>query len=160
MREIKFRGKDIHGVWRYGYLFQGKTKNNEKYSVILKQSRYNSDDRLYEDLPFAFYKDEVYVINPDTIGQFTGLHDKNGKEIYEGDILLRKCFNPNSQTLEKVEYKSEVYFSTTTNPSGWRIKNSTKTGGWSAPLSQVKIYNNEAVFIGNIHDNPELLKQL
>jgi uncharacterized phage protein (TIGR01671 family) len=70
MREIKFRGKRIdNGEWVYGYYcFNGYT-DEQKHFII-------------PDYASAFYGIEVI---PETVGQFTGLHDKNGKEIYEGD---------------------------------------------------------------------------
>ena len=66
MREIKFRGKRVdNSKWVYGY-----------YLVA-------------GGIPFisTFGEKEPIAVIPETVGQYTGLHDKNGKEIYEGDIL-------------------------------------------------------------------------
>lgn len=137
MREIKFRGKRYgDGAWVYGSLYQG-IKEGEKYSIILTDSGYDlapPDDR---DLAIAFAENEVNVLIPDTVGQFTGLHDKNGKEIYEGNI---------------VRYDM-----------GGECEVSYCIGGGFAGFDLSPAFHDEhqltdVEVIGNIHDNPELLK--
>ena len=132
MREILFRGKrTINGDWVYGYFVRGNERKSLRDSIFV----YDSETQSFND----------YKINPSTLGQYTGLTDKNGKRIFEGDIVKTDKFSePNKQYIIKYDLqfgafigqdRYNVYFVTFDGDSG------------------------DFEIIGNIHDNPELLEK-
>lgn len=76
MRVIKFRGRTKEGIWVYGHLTEFHYPDNIKPRVCFIWEQ--SEDR---------YRIEKTQVDANTIGQFTGLHDSRGNEIYEGDLV-------------------------------------------------------------------------
>lgn len=139
MREIKFRGKTgtTEGKkWVYGYLYKIKSFFSEDYQYFIK------NEHLQET-----------SVDEETIGQYTGLKDKNGKEIYEGDILLAPewfgtlkcvCIYQQENTVNPIQgfglYSYDSYFK--------KYNTLVESDEWD-----------EFKVIGNIYDNPELLEE-
>lgn len=143
MRTIKFRGKNLHnGKWVCGYLSDVDNTPIGKVGII------NSK-------PFSGCEESTMVI-AESIGQFTGLHDKNGKEIYECDVLKN---NLSDNPFGVVTWHNDGYFFIDCGFGKFPIN----ANGYN-PLGKMlvlKIDNVKDVFfevIGNIHDNPELME--
>ena len=141
MRTIKFRGRRIdNNEWVYGYLYRLQLTNGEA-CVILTQDNNHLDNSLKPKyhLAFTLWVD-LFIVDTITVGQFTGLYDKNGKEIYEGDIVKR---TDGYSYIVKYEFGS---FYT-------RL-----IGGDKEDVYRLALFNNKTVIVGNIHDNPDLMK--
>lgn len=140
-REIKFRGYAtgigwvegslINNLWKYSEHSQYE-KGSPCYEIITGQ--YNGD--CWSDVAEQ-EGDAIVSVVPQSVGQFTGLLDKNGREIYEGDVIkwIHKHgdFEPTEQ-VSTVEYQKY-------------------SDGWIG----YEVFN-DAEIIGNLYENPELLK--
>ena len=143
MREIKFRGIDCSGQWVYGDLIH---KRHDKEAVLIQD--------------YTGLGSDVDTI---TIGQYTGLKDKNGKEIYEGDIVKKKEIGGYRMVYIGIVryYDKDCRFgidTTTTNKFTKRLLFTDGECSFNDGHCTIT-YTNEYEIIGNIHDNPELIKE-
>lgn len=132
MREILFRAKHIHalpqnehldGTWVYGYLCY------ENYINTVDEDKYGGK-----------FTSEI-LIDPETVCQYTGLIDRNGRKIFEGDIVKHNI----SDTIGTVKWYCEDY-------AGWCVDD--------IHIGEQQFTDemwNECEVIGNIFDNPELI---
>lgn len=141
MREILFRGKTSDGEWVEGILF-----NAEEDTFIIPHGNEYSYDPM-EGLAFDVYGCKVA---PETVGQYTGLTDKNGKRIFEGDICKFKRFND-------VHIGKVVFNVTTASFIMWYQPIVGAYGEKATQKMLLSVCDNIEV-IGNIHDDPELLR--
>ena len=142
-REIKFRGKvSKTKLWVYGDLLHVGN------GCIITTNSELGETLPDGDIGLAYNRNEFAVVVPETVGQFTGLLDKNGKEIYEGDII--RSYDSNGETITHyIEWKERDAVYRATNIKYPLL------GGWAY---QDWIDECEKEIIGNVFDNPELLK--
>ena len=126
-------------------LFRGKSRDTNKWvfgSFVSDACGISREEYLneYGDIGLIM----TYVI-PETVGQYTGLTDKNGKKIFEGDIV-KFC------DIKGVINYSMGCYCVKTNKPDWKSRNN--------PAIDIVLneYENEIEILGNMHDNPELLK--
>ena len=129
----KFRGRSVEAFseeeWKYGYLIE-----DEGYSFIINQ---------------VIEANEQYItigswcpVNPDTLGQSTGLKDKNGKEIFAGDIVK----------MAKDVYSEPTYYEVVRHYGGAYRLESKQHG------CELWLRHTDCEVVGNIYENPELLE--
>ena len=132
MREILFRGKRAdNGEWLEGDLFCGKVRRYIRYPE--NETYYTHDSVI-----------------PETIGQYTGLTDKKGKKIFEGDVCrFREWSQGDMCWIGKVHYEHQQF-----------VISGDKNEECESPFTLVmsRFISENIEVIGNIHDNPELLK--
>lgn len=166
MREILFRGKRKgNGKWIYGFLVPKETNSYADGFLII-------DGALnYDELDDYQPSYSVYSVVPETVGQYTGLTDKNGKKIFEGDIIRYADNDEYEMYLESIEYPEEyegVDFSRM-----WTVDKVVYGDKIGYPAFDLNAHDFDCnglaelsenggqwfyEVIGNIHDNPELLE--
>lgn len=133
MRRNLFRGKTNSGKWVQGYFAEDERDNYQ--ALIICNISVDIDERNSDILSH-----EIHVVDPSTLGQCTGLKDKNGKSIFEGDIL--RCYRGGMINIDIAvwdEKYSRYIFANKVEPPR----------NFSMPYD----YNNDGIeIVGNIHD--------
>lgn len=144
-REIKFRGKRVeNGNWVYGDLV------------------HNAFDGTSMTIPIGIQPDNSYpiAVHPETVGQYTGLKDKDGKEIYEGDVLKVNKAHDHYINRNYVVFYDDAAFQIETPEITGRcaIVKFIYDAFHKDEIEEFSDYTTLFTLIGNIHDNPELIK--
>ena len=149
MREILFRGKTDNGEWVEGYyVYDESGQTTEEPTVYI--CYLNQHPCGWALLP--------YKVIPETVGQYTGLTDKNGTKIFEGDIFVDK----EDEIASVVEFRNGMFCLVDYGITGALMPYGydETAGGFGEcdcqPMDNYNIYTMQ--IDGNIHDNPELLK--
>lgn len=146
MREILFRGKRAdNGEWVCsGNLIQFFDNNIREVYISQYGERCNAvHDIDTDNIETITCKNgaRFYKVIPETVGQYTGLTDKNGTKIFDGDIVIWR-FSPCIVKWDAINACYSLY-----------QNGKTKISGFNADT--MKLFE----VIGNIHDNPDLIKQ-
>ncbi len=139
-REILFRGKKSNGRWVYGSLVVSEN--------IAPAIYYEGGKGVAKQLDWCYVK-------PDSIGQYTGLKDKNGNKIFEGDIVRFSYITDGVKPIE-IECLAKVVF----EDGSFMIKcvKGHVHNSMQRALFAMDYFNIKVEVVGNVIDNPELIK--
>ena len=142
MREILFRGKSLETQkWLEGFYLKSPEFDNDGIAVITTETPRRAN----------------YVYK-ETIGQYTGLTDKNGKRIFEGDVIRFQKFKDEPLWIGVVVYENCLYIAKGVMPLSYEKREGEKAAKHGFEVQVSGINKSTIEVIGNIHDNPELLK--
>lgn len=147
-REILFRGKQINnGEWVEGYFIETKKPVYRAFIIL-------SIDIDVHSSGMTILDSEIFEVIPETVGRYTGLTDKNGKKIFEGDIFANDFYSAVHGVVKySIEYNGNPY---AYSPCGFIIEWNDKILRSDLP-HWCKSDSNASV-IGNIHDKSKLLE--
>ena len=151
MREILFRGKRLdNGEWVEGFYNH------------LPCGRFGADEHMIQTVLENGKIGMLYDIDPSTVGQYTGLKDKNGKRIFEGDIIKADNGKQSSVSVVKFgDYYPEMFYKMLDMLCPGR-QHLLAFGFYAESIrkhEEMILFQSQCVeIIGNIHDNPELLE--
>lgn len=166
MREILFRGKTYEeGLWIEGSLiidergnyYIGKyieAKGERSYYCTMRRN--GKTINRFIGIGFAF-------VIPETVGQFTGLYDKNGKKIFEGDILKGEQYPFKDDDGDYNYFAQVTWFDNSPAFGIYTFKNpqSNVRGISTGNTAYIEDFSSEDFeVIGNVYDNPELLEEI
>lgn len=163
MRTIKFRGKSSVGLWFYGGYYYDKELDEHRIIIDSLDS-----STLCESV----------IVKPETVGQFTCVIDKSGKEVYEGDVIICREFSNTSGmemtdmerelfSLEELKGEKEEENVMLVTADGVSLIAETEfgpdgsSGTWMDVMDDDQRHSfpiHEVEVLGNIHDNPQLFK--
>lgn len=150
MREILFRGKRLdNGEWVEGHYHYSNWYLPPSMKIV---------DTTYHILPIGH--GDSHKVDPQTVGQFTGLTDKNGKKVFEGDII--RSDNGKQRAVSVVKYgayKPNMVFDMFRDFIGYKPKQPMYGLYAQTNRETLCLFDSPHIIevIGNIHDNPELL---
>lgn len=143
MREIKFKAvKQENGGWVYGLLFNTNKDHHSTPRTSIITENYD---------PYGYGSNEFVEVNPDTVCQFIGFTDRNGKEIFEGDIIQYDYFGDEGE----LKYSNMQIF--------WNGKAASfcYDDSYKSDKSSYQELNEDfckdIIVVGNVHENIELL---
>ena len=147
MRNIIFRGKiKSNNNWIYS---TGYIKSEDKIYLMTSSAQILTGDWLRGEATLDESMGGLIEVIPETVGMSTGLIDKQGKEIYEGDIIKFDNYEVKGHKRHLVEYMAKVSY--------WELKS-----GFLAYINAETFFTSEVFYdcevIGNIYKNPELIK--